>query len=316
MLTMLDVVIVNWNSGDMLSNCVSSILNGNIDSIGKIIIVDNGSEDGSENLQIESDQVLLIKNHSNYGFAKSCNIGAKHCESEYVLFLNPDTVLEPNTLDRTINYMEKDINKMVGISGIQLCYEDGTVARHSSRFPSSFSFFMRSSGLHKIFLSLDHVLTAWNHLDTKEVPHVIGAYFFVRKNLFDSLNGFDESFFVYLEDLDFSLRANKLGYKTHFISTIKSVHIAGGTSRQIKATRLFYSLRSRIIYSYKHFNFLNATLILMSVIFIEPISRIMFSIKNLSLISIKNLIKSYILLLRWLFDWIPNKLKLNLREKN
>ena len=78
---MLDVVIVNWNSGDMLSNCVSSILNGNIDSIGKIIIVDNGSEDGSENLQIESDQVLLIKNHSNYGFAKSCNIGAKHCDS-------------------------------------------------------------------------------------------------------------------------------------------------------------------------------------------------------------------------------------------
>ena len=119
-----------------------------------------------------------------------------------------------------------------------------------------------------------------------------------------------------MEDLDFSLRANKLGYKTHYISTIKSVHIAGGTSRQIKATRLFYSLRSRIIYSYKHFNFLNATLILMSVMFIEPISRIMFSIKNLSLISIKNLIKSYILLLRWLFDWIPNKLKLNLREKN
>ncbi len=313
---MIDVVIVNWNSGDMLSNCVSSILNGNYDSIGKVIIVDNGSEDGSENLKIESNRVLLIKNHVNYGFAKSCNIGARHGESEYVLFLNPDTVLEPNTLDETINYMEKDINKMVGISGIQLCYEDGKVARHSSRFPSSFSFFMRSSGLHKIFLSLDHVMTEWNHLDTREVPHVIGAYFFVRKKLFNSLNGFDERFFVYLEDLDFSLRAHKLGFKTHFISTIKSVHIAGGTSRQIKAKRLFYSLRSRIIYSYKHFNFFSATLILISVIFIEPISRIMFSIKNLSLISIKNLIKSYILLLRWLFEWIPNKLKLNLREKN
>jgi GT2 family glycosyltransferase len=308
---MIDVVIVNWNSGDMLSNCVSSILNGNSDSIGKIIIVDNGSEDGSENLQIESNQVLLIKNPSNYGFAKSCNIGARHGKGEYVLFLNPDTVLEPDTLKRTINYMEKDSNEMVGISGIQLCYEDGNVARHSSRFPSPFSFFMRSSGLHKIFLSLDHVLTDWNHLDTREVPHVIGAYFFVRKQLYNSLNGFDERFFVYLEDLDFSLRAHRLGFKTHFISTIKSVHIAGGTSRQIKAKRLFYSLRSRIIYSYKHFNFLSATLILLSVIFIEPISRTIFSIKNLSLISIKNLSKSYALLFRWLFEWITSKFKSN-----
>ncbi len=308
---MIDVVIVNWNSGDMLSDCVSSILNGNYDSIDKIIIVDNGSEDGSANLQIESNQVLLIKNPSNYGFAKSCNIGARHSTGEYILFLNPDTVLEPNTLKKTINYMEKDGNEMVGISGIQLCYEDGNIARHSSRFPSPFSFFMRSSGLHKIFLSLDHVLTEWNHLDTREVPHVIGAYFFVRKKLFNSLNGFDERFFVYLEDLDFSLRADRLGFKTHFISTIKSMHIAGGTSRQIQAKRLFYSLRSRIIYSYKHFNFLSATLILLSVIFIEPISRTLFSIKNLSLISIKNLIKSYILLFKWLFEWIPSQLKSN-----
>jgi GT2 family glycosyltransferase len=308
---MVDVVIVNWNSGDMLSNCVSSILNGNFDSIGKIIIVDNGSDDGSEDLQIEPSKVLLIKNSSNYGFAKACNIGAQHSKGEFVLFLNPDTVLEPNTLKKTINYMEKDSNEMVGISGIQLCYEDGNIARHSSIFPSPFSFFMRSSGLHKIFLSLDHVLSEWNHLDTREVPHVIGAYFFVRKKLFIALNGFDERFFVYLEDLDFSIRANRLGFKTHFISTIKSVHIAGGTSRQIKAKRLFYSLRSRIIYSFKHFNFFSATLILLSVLFIEPISRTLFSIKDLSLISIRNLIKTYILLFMWLFKWIPSQLKSN-----
>jgi len=308
---MIDIVIVNWNSGQMLSNCVFSILNGNHDSIGKIIIVDNGSVDGSENLQIESNQVLLIKNPSNYGFGKACNIGAKQGNCDYVLFLNPDTILEPNTLKKTINYMEKDSNRMVGISGIQLCYENGNVARHSGRFPSPLSFFMRSSGLHKTFLSLDHVSTEWNHLDSREVPHVIGAYYFVRKKLFNSLNGFDERFFVYLEDLDFSLRAHKLGFKTHFIATIKSVHIAGGTSRQVKAKRLFYSLRSRIIYSYKHFNFFSATLILMSVIFIEPISRTLLSIKNLSLISIINLIKSYILLFRWLFKWIPSQFKLN-----
>jgi len=305
---MIDIIIVNWNSGKLLSSCIKSIEENNIEEINKIIIVDNNSSDGSEKLKSKTNKLIVIRNQQNLGFGKSCNIGSEYSNSEYMLFLNPDTILFPSTLKEIKNYMNDKINAEVGISGIQLLDEEGHIHRHSSIFPNAFRFFLRSTGLHKIFLSFDHVLTDWDHNDTKEVPHVIGAFFFVRSDLFKKLNGFDERFFVYLEDLDFSVRASEIGWKTHFVSSIQSMHIAGGTSRQIKATRLFYSLRSRIIYSYKHFNFFSSTVILFSVIIIEPFSRAIFAIKNLSITSIKNLIQSYILLLKWLTKWIPDQL--------
>jgi hypothetical protein len=309
---MIDIIIVNWNSGKLLSDCIDSIESDNIENIGKIIVVDNHSRDQSEVLCNQSTKVVVVKNPKNYGFAKSCNIGAMYCDSEFILFLNPDTVLFPNSLSETLKFMRRNANQNIGITGIQLLDSHGTIARHSSDFPTPFSFFIRSTGIHKIFLSLDHVSSDWDHDQTKEVSHVIGAYFFVRRKLYDQLEGFDERFFIYLEDLDFSVRAKALGFSTYFISSIQSMHIGGGVSRKIKAKRLFYSLRSRIIYSYKHFDFLSSTAIMMSVIFIEPISRIVFSIKNYSFASIKNLFKAYTLLLKWLYIWIPDQISKNL----
>ncbi len=305
---MLDIVIVNWNSGKLLSDCIDSIESGNLNHVGKVIVVDNNSKDDSEILNNQSNKVIIVKNPENYGFAKSCNIGAEFCNSEYILFLNPDSVLFPNSLDETLQYMRMNDKKNIGIAGIQLLDQEGNIARHSSDFPTPLSFFLRSTGIHKIFFYFDHVSSEWDHNQTREVSHVIGAFFFVRRKLYDKLNGFDERFFIYLEDLDFSLRAKKIGYKTHFISTIQSMHIAGGVSSKIKAKRLFYSLRSRIIYSYKHFGFLSSTAIMLSVIFIEPLSRIVFSIKNRSFSSIKNLLKAYYLLLKWISSWVPHKL--------
>jgi len=297
---MIDIVIVNWNSGKLLSSCIKSIEENCIEEVNKIIVVDNNSNDGSEKIKSNSDKLILVKNQKNLGFGKSCNIGAKYSNSDFILFLNPDTVLFANTLRETKKYMKKEMNARVGIAGIQLLDIEGNVHRHSSIFPNAFIFFLRSTGIHKIFSSFDHVLTNWDHNDTREVPHVIGAFFFVRAELFNKLNGFDERFFVYLEDLDFSLRSRQLGWKTHFISSIQSMHVAGGVSSQIIAKRLFYSLRSRIIYSYKHFSFFGATSVLMSVIAIEPFSRIVFSMRELSIKSFNNILHSYIFLFEWL----------------
>jgi len=305
----IDIIIVNWNSGKLLSSCIKSIEKNGIKEVNKIIVVDNNSSDGSERIKSTTNKLILVRNQKNLGFGKSCNIGSEYSKSDFMLFLNPDTVLFPETLKQIENYMNRKINAKVGIAGIQLLDQEGNIHRHSSIFPSAFKFFLRSTGLHKIFLSLDHVLTNWNHDDTREVPHVIGAFFFVRSELFKKLNGFDERFFVYLEDLDFSFRANKIGWKTHFVSSIQSMHIAGGTSSQIKAKRLFYSLRSRIIYSYKHFSSFGATSILASVILIEPLSRIALSAKKLSITSLKNLLKAYALLFKWLIFHIQDFFK-------
>jgi GT2 family glycosyltransferase len=85
------------------------------------------------------------------------------------------------------------------------------------------------------------------------VDHVIGAFFCVRRELFEDLGGFDERFFVYLEDLDFSLRARKTGRTAYYLADAAAFHKGGGTSEQVKAHRLFYSLRSRLLYAFKHF---------------------------------------------------------------
>jgi len=136
----------------------------------------------------------------------------------------------------------------------------------------------------------------WDHTNTREVNHVTGAFLLVRKKLFEILGGFDERFFVYLEDLDFSLRAYKAGWKTIYLADAHAFHKGGGTSEQVKPKRLFYSLRSRIRYGYKHFNFFSATLLLLGTLFIEPLSRLSLAVSRMSTTEVKNVFKGFAML--------------------
>ncbi len=100
----------------------------------------------------------------------------------------------------------------------------------------------------------------WDHRQNREVDHAMGSFFLVRNILFKKLQGFDERYFVYLEDLDFSLRAKQAGFVSYYFTDAAAYHKGGGTSEQIKARRLFYSLHSRILYWYKHFNWAAANM--------------------------------------------------------
>jgi GT2 family glycosyltransferase len=102
----------------------------------------------------------------------------------------------------------------------------------------------------------------------------MGAFFLVRRALFERLLGFDERYFVYYEDLDFSFRALQGGWSSYFLSTARAVHRGGGCSEHVKAARLFYSLRSRILYAYKHFPSANATGVLLATLLFEPVARL------------------------------------------
>jgi len=118
-------------------------------------------------------------------------------------------------------------------------------------------------------------LTDWPHSDSRQVDHVIGAFYLVRRGLFELLGGFDERFFVYLEDLDFSLRASKAGFSSYYLAEARAFHKGGGTSDQIRATRLFYSHRSRLLYAFKHFNLFSAIVLLVCTTAIEPFPRML-----------------------------------------
>lgn len=298
---MIDIIIVNWNSRDQLRTCIESINQFGTPLVGKVIVVDNGSTDGSaENLT----NVTIIRSDENLGFAKACNVGASYATSEFFLFLNPDTEIYFDSLSKPLAYMQSPKNENVGICGIQLIDESCKVSRHSSDFPTPLAFINRAVGLSHFFPKLNYIMSKWDHLDTREVDHVIGAFYLVRNSVFKKLNGFDERFFVYLEDLDFSYRAKLQGDLCVYFAESKAFHMGGGTSKQVMARRLFYSLRSRLLYSFKHFNVVSAIFVVLATLFIEPVSRTLFSVSKKSWAGVREVWSAYYMLWRWLPSWI------------
>lgn len=299
----LDIIIVNWNSGEYLYECLRSIAGTRKDILefGNVVVVDNASTDNSlsgiENIKLP---LYIIKNSTNRGFAAACNQGAKNCASDYLLFLNPDTRLFKDSLTKPIELMEDEKNRNIGITGIQLVNEKGEIARTCARFPTLGQFFSKISGLNLLFPNLfrSYFMTEWDHKESKVVDHVMGAFFLVRRYLFEALGGFDERFFVYLEDLDFSYRAKEFGFYSYYLTSTRVFHKGGSSSEKVNGVRLFYSLRSRILYSYKHFVFFSATLILLLTILIEPFSRLILAGLHRSIREAEQTFKAYGLLLR------------------
>lgn len=298
----MDIIIVNWNSGGQLRDCLESVTNApNQDTfkLNRVVVVDNASWDGSaDKLEDLRLPLSLIRNTKNRGFASACNQGAKGSEADYLLFLNPDTYLDGGSLPKPLIFMEKSFNQEIGIVGIQLLDDNNEIARTCARFPTPGRFFSKMLGLDRLFPHVfpSHFMSEWDHKKSREVDHVMGAFFLTRRFVFEELNGFDEQFFVYLEDLDFSFRARQAGWRSFYLADAKAHHKGGGTSEKAKAMRLFYSLQSRIFYSYKHFGWWSATSLTLGTLLIEPLARFTLSASRRSNKEIRETLKGYSIL--------------------
>lgn len=276
---MLDIIIVNWNAGDQLRACLRSVA-GLADVnrlVSRVVVVDNASTDSSaDDLSFPDLSLVVIRNESNRGFAAACNQGASGSRANYLLFLNPDTQLFDESLSVSVRFMEDDRNARVGICGVKLVDEEGRIVRTCARFPSIRTILGNASGLGRFFPKIfpPHFMLEWDHAMTRTVDQVMGAFFLVRRSLFEELRGFDERFFVYYEEVDFSYRAAKLGYESRFLADTQVYHKGGGTSEQVKSTRLYYSLRSRIMYGHKHFPAPVASSLAAVTLILEPVARL------------------------------------------
>lgn len=303
-LPMMDVIVVNWNAGHQLCTCIDSITQYAHGLVKQTIVVDNGSVDGSD-ARIEGlPNVTLIRTGANLGFGKACNLGAQHAKSDYLLFINPDAALYDDTLPKALAFMQDPANTNVGICGVQLLDEARHVSRSCARFPSAVGFVAHAVGLDRFFPRLGHFMAEWDHAQTREVDHVIGAFFLVRRELFNALHGFDERFFVYLEDLDFSYRAHQVDWRSVYLADVQAFHAGGGTSNQVKARRLFYSLRSRLLYAFKHFSWMGAFVVLLATLLVEPLSRSAQALLRRSWAGLKETWAAYGMLWRWLPQWV------------
>ncbi|MFG0408007.1 glycosyltransferase family 2 protein [Pseudomonas sp. FYR_11] len=296
----IDIVIVNWNSGMQIRDCIRS-LQANI-SIAQIrvIVVDNGSTDGSD-FGLEQEGVRVLRTGANLGFARACNLGAAEGSAPFILFFNPDAAVFPGTIDYVLSFMREPRNAQVGVCGVQLEEESGHVARSCTRLPTPVSFLAHAVGLDRLMPKLGFFMAEWAHDTDRSVDHVIGAFYLIRRELFDQLEGFDERFFVYLEDLDLSKRVKDQGFSIEFLTEVKAFHKGGGTSDQVKARRLFYSLRSRILYAFKHFDRFSAFLVLLATMVPEPVLRIGMALLKRK--GVGETLQAYRMLCGWLCDW-------------
>lgn len=297
----LDVFIVNWNAGLQLRRCLDSIRGAGRDGfeLGRVVVVDNASGDRSADaLDSVGFAVDVIRNGANRGFAAACNQGARGSRADYLLFLNPDVALEENSLEVPVAFMEGGENAGVGVCGVQLRDSKEIVRRSCARFPRARDFLCGSIGLQRAFPMFFPAIQMGerDHKTSGPVDHVTGAFYLVRRETFELLGGFDERFFVYLEDLDFSLRARQAGWKSYYLATARAYHKGGGCSEQAKAERLCYSLRSKILYGYKHFGRFGATGVLLATILVEPLSRLALAAGHGSFAEIRETVRGYSML--------------------
>ena len=253
----LDIVTVNWNTGDYLRECLRAVVESNRDhfELGTVVVVDNASTDGSlEGIESLNLPLNVIRNHENFGFAAACNQGAQEGDGDLVLFLNPDTRVLPETLDRTVAFVTDPENAGIGICGGRVVNDHGQEEFSCCRFPTLWMWTAKMLGLSQVF-------PRWiptQRLESDElersgiVDQVIGAYFMIHRPLFESLGGFDERFFVYLEDVDLAFRSTSAGRPCYYLHDVRVLHTGRVSSEQVLGKRTFYLLRGRTEFARKH----------------------------------------------------------------
>jgi GT2 family glycosyltransferase len=233
----LSIVILNYNTRDLLEGCLKSLdrVTGEVDF--EVIIVDNGSMDSSvkfvENFKAKKPYVRLIRNKSNLGFAAGNNKAKKFCKGNYVLFLNSDTIVNKNTLKKCIEYLGD--NPKVGALTCKQVLPNGELDKDARR-----AFITPWIGLVHIFLKLDRLFPKsklfggyWYEYISPDQIHEVdalqGAYFLTRKKILDKVGWFDEDYFLDGEDIDLSWKIKNEGWKNIYYPKVSIVHLKGAT---------------------------------------------------------------------------------------
>jgi GT2 family glycosyltransferase len=253
---LVSICIVNWNTRDLLDACVASIAK-HTTLPHEVIVVDNASADGSvAMLRERHPHVRAIASEENLGFVLGNNLAGREARGEHLLLLNPDTALASDVVGGLVRVLESD--PAIGIAGPKLLNADGTVQPTcAALLPTPWNEFTTMLFLHRVAPRLfpDRELSAWDHMDDRDVESISGACMLMRRSLWESLGGFDEAVFMYAEDLDVCRRVAARGLRLRYVATESVFHYEGSASSQRKES--FFSLLSQMSsnswYFRKHF---------------------------------------------------------------
>jgi GT2 family glycosyltransferase len=251
----LSIIVINWNTRDLLSQCLRSVFGVAVGCHFEIIVVDNASADGSPQM-VEADfpQVLLLKNSTNRGFAAANNQGIERAQGEFILLLNPDTIVLPGALDRLVEFSKAHPD--AGAVGGKLLNHDGTLQVSCGHFPTLLNMATESLGLSRLFphnrLFARFKMTYWNHDAVREVDQPQGAHLCFRRAVLDQVGLLDERFFMYFEEVDLCLRIRNAGWRIYFTPDSQIIHLGGQSSLQNLDARITERYRSLLLFFEKH----------------------------------------------------------------
>jgi GT2 family glycosyltransferase len=252
-MTTLAVVVVNYNTREHLRACLDSVL---LQQPAAVLVVDNASSDGSADLvRREFPGVQLLENSANAGYGAGANLGIAHCATDYAVLLNSDTRLERGALEALRNYL--DLHPEVAIVGPRLVNGDGTLQASCYPFPTPWQIFLQESAAGHLFrfvpvLRETHLQTS-SHTAAREAPWVLGAALAIRRTAFEAVGGFDESFFIYYEEVDLCQRLRRAGWQVHFAPVTTITHIGGASTSQVRAEMLVHWFMSLKHYYRRHY---------------------------------------------------------------
>lgn len=260
----LSIIIVNYNVKYFLEQCLCSVLNAIKNVEAEIIVIDNDSTDGSQLFfSNKFDSVHFIWNWKNVGFSKANNIALQAAKGQYILFLNPDTLVPEDCFEKCLVFFQT--HQDTGALGIRMIDGTGKFLKESKRgHPSLLTSFFKLSGLATLFphsktfarYYAGHLQENKNH----SVDVLAGAFMLIEKNILDKTGGFDGQFFMYGEDIDLSYRIQKAGYKNYYFSETTIIHFKGESTNKdsLKHIEIFYGAMN--LFVNKHYRVAKAVL--------------------------------------------------------
>lgn len=253
----ISIVIVSFNVEKLLKECIESVYRETTETAFDVWVVDNHSRDDSvQMLRDNFPDIHLIENDGNVGFPKANNQAVVQSTSDYILLLNPDTIIRDGAIDKMVAFMDECPD--VGVSGCRVLNADGSLQLACRRsIPTPKVAFYRLTGLSRLFPH-SKTMARYNltYLDPNiphEVDAVSGAFLVIRKQVVDEIGVLDENFFIYGEDMDWCIRANKAGWKVMYYPHASILHYkgVGCKTNNLKTTYEFY--RAMVLFHKKHF---------------------------------------------------------------
>lgn len=266
----LSIIIVNYNVKYFLEQCLHSVLRAVEDLDAEILVIDNASSDGSiDYLKPLFPSVSFIASSQNLGFGKANNLALQKAKGEYVLFLNPDTIVPEDCFTKCLTFLDQ--HPSAGALGVRMLDGSGNFLPESKRsFPSTSAAFFKAIGLSDAFqrskffnkYSLGYLDEKQNHL----VDVLAGAFMMIRKKVLDKVGGFDEQFFMYGEDIDLSYRIKKPGFENWYFAAAPIIHFKGESMKKWSADHVKVFYEAMIVFVKKHYHGSGAGLLRMMLI--------------------------------------------------